>query len=401
MSEVMHVPEGWKVESFSKIAKINMGQSPDSLYVNENQEGMAFLQGNADFGEKNPKECYWVTQPKKISIKGDILISVRAPVGDMNIADKKYCIGRGLASLTINKINPSYGSYALSQEKRQLDRLAQGSTFLAINKNDFDVLKVKYPLDSKEQQKIAKILSTLDKTIEASQKLIAKEKNIKKGLMHDLLTNGIDADGKIRSPQTHRYKESELGLIPEEWEVKPFSNLAKVNMGQSPESVYVNENQNGMAFLQGNADFGDMYPKECYWVTQPKKIAQKGDVLISVRAPVGDMNVADKEYCIGRGLASLTINKINSAYGYYALYHERKQLDRVSQGSTFLAMSKNDFDILKIKYPIDKNEQRNLAHILIKQDKKIETEENNLSKLKKLKKGLMSDLLSGRVRVEV
>ena len=67
MSEVMNVPNGWKEESFSKIANVNMGQSPDSEYVNENQDGIPFLQGNGEFGDINPKELFWVSKPKKLA----------------------------------------------------------------------------------------------------------------------------------------------------------------------------------------------------------------------------------------------------------------------------------------------------------------------------------------------
>ncbi len=133
--------------------------------------------------------------------------------------------------------------------------------------------------------------------------------------------------------------------VPEGWEIKPFSSLASINMGQSPESEFVNENQEGIAFLQGNADFGDINPKGLYWVKVPKKLAKKDDILISVRAPVGDINMADKEYCIGRGLSALTIKKINQKFGFYALFQERIQLDRLAQGSTFLAIGKNDIKI--------------------------------------------------------
>ena len=176
---MIEVPEGWEIKPFSSLASINMGQSPESEFVNENQEGIAFLQGNADFGDINPKELYWVKVPKKLAKKDDILISVRAPVGDMNMADKEYCIGRGLSALTIKKINQKFGFYALFQERIQLDRLAQGSTFLAIGKNDFDKLLIKYPKEKIEQEKIAKILSTLDNAIESTNRIIEKEKNIK------------------------------------------------------------------------------------------------------------------------------------------------------------------------------------------------------------------------------
>ena len=185
---MIEVPEGWEIKPFSSLASINMGQSPESEFVNENQEGIAFLQGNADFGDINPKELYWVKVPKKLAKKDDILISVRAPVGDMNMADKEYCIGRGLSALTIKKINQKFGFYALFQERIQLDRLAQGSTFLAIGKNDFDKLLIKYPKEKKEQEKIAKILSTLDNAIESTTRIIEKEKNIKTALMQELFS---------------------------------------------------------------------------------------------------------------------------------------------------------------------------------------------------------------------
>ena len=90
------------------------------------------------------------------------------------------------------------------------------------------------------------------------------------------------------------------------WNKKPIVEIAKINMGQSPDGASVNENQEGMPFLQGNADFGDYFPTEQFWCKNPKKVAIIGDV----RAPVGEINSANQRYCIGRGLAAISFLKI-------------------------------------------------------------------------------------------
>lgn len=403
----MNVPEGWEVKPFSALASINMGQSPDSEFVNESQDGIPFLQGNAEFGNINPMELYWVTVPKKIAKQGDILISVRAPVGDMNLADKSYCIGRGLAALTITKLDNEFGFYSLFQEKVQLDRLAQGSTFLAISKNDFGKLLIKYPKEIKEQQKIAKVLSTLDKTIESTAKLIDKEKNIKKGLMHDLLTNGIDKNNKIRTPQTHKYKQSELGLIPEEWEVVSLEEVGNVVTGNTP-STDNEEFYNGNVPFIGPVDFkGQKYiVKTEKTVSQEglkysREISEKAILTVCIGSTIGKIALTIKQCCTNQQINALMCNK-KYYYGFvfYAMNQFlQRQLDTEAGLQAVPIVNKSSFSKLLLPCPLDIEEQKKTAKILTTQDKKIEKEEANLAKLKELKKGLMNDLLSGNVRV--
>ncbi len=387
MNEVLEVPEEWEVKVFSDVAKINMGQSPDSEFINENQEGMAFLQGNADFGEIYPQECYWVTEPKKVANKGDVLISVRAPVGDMNLADKKYCIGRGLASITIDKIDSTYGFYALFQERRQLDRLSQGSTFLAIGKNDFSKLNIQFPKALKEQQKIAKILSTLDSAIEASQKLIAKEKNIKKALMHDLLTNGIDENGTIRSPKTHKYKESELGLIPVEWEIDDIQSMLTIQYGKDQKEVEVINGKYPILGTGGVMGFTNHF------------LYDKPSVLIGRKGTINKPQYMETPFWT---VDTLFYSKIKEQhFPKWAFYiFESINWNKYNEASGVPSLSTANINKIRIKKP-SFIEQKQIANILTAQDKKIETEKKNLEKLKELKKGLMHELLSGKMRVKV
>lgn len=118
--------------------------------------------------------------------------------------------------------------------------------------------------------------------------------------------------------------------------------LCTLNMGQSPESSTYNEQGNGIPFFQGNADFGELHPTVRVWCSAPTKIANAGDILISVRAPIGAMNIAAERCCIGRGLAALTPNLdiCTQQYLYYALQSRIDELIAQGTGSTFKAVSK-------------------------------------------------------------
>ena len=127
-------------KNICEICTLIMGQSPDSKSYNKDKNGIPFYQGNADFGEEHPTPTVWCTAPKKIARKGDILISVRAPIGDMNIANEDCCIGRGLAAIRLNKsdiVDINYLYHYLSATVEFLQEQGTGSTFKAILNNDF------------------------------------------------------------------------------------------------------------------------------------------------------------------------------------------------------------------------------------------------------------------------
>ena len=124
------------------IAKITMGQSPDGTSYNGNKEGVPFLQGNSEFTDKYPIAVKYTTSPNKMANAGDILMSVRAPVGAINIADKSYCIGRGLCAISAKSGNNDYLRFLLQSKIAELNRISTGSTFKAINSNDLKLLEV-------------------------------------------------------------------------------------------------------------------------------------------------------------------------------------------------------------------------------------------------------------------
>lgn len=150
-----------------------MGQSPSSLTYNEDRNGLPFYQGKKDYGEKNPIPRVWCSEPIKIVKSGDILISVRAPVGALNIVKEKSCIGCGLAGLRTGKdLDQNYLFYFLRAEQKNIAALGMGNTFMAISKRHLESLEIPLP-PLAEQKKIVERLDALSaelKRIEEYQK---------------------------------------------------------------------------------------------------------------------------------------------------------------------------------------------------------------------------------------
>jgi len=269
-----------------------------------------------------------------------------------------------------------------------------GSTRVKLNQEYLKQIKVSYP-PLPEQQKIAGILGTVDEAIAKVDKAIEKTERLKKGLMRELLTKGIG----------HKeFKDSEIGRIPKDWEVVKLGNdnLFKITMGSSPPSSTYNAKKIGVPFLQGNAEFGAIFPSPIKYCSSPQKIANKGNILISVRAPVGDINLADQECCIGRGVASIQTKKdfFNSGFLFYFLKFNRSCFEKASLGSTFKAIRREEVDNFRLSKP-NISEQQKIAAILSTVDKKIDMEKKRKEKFERIKKGLMNDLLTGRKRVRI
>jgi type I restriction enzyme, S subunit len=151
----------WEIVKLVDICDVNMGQSPESSSYNQVGDGIPFYQGNADFGYINPETRYYCNKPTKVAKKNDILISVRAPIGALNIATETCCIGRGLAALTAKKhiTDTKYLYYILKMKNAELNQKGTGSTFKAINKQNLsEILCPLPPLET--QKRIVKRLDT-------------------------------------------------------------------------------------------------------------------------------------------------------------------------------------------------------------------------------------------------
>ena len=172
-----------------------------------------------------------------------------------------------------------------------------------------------------------------------------------------------------------------------------LSEFCKINMGQSPDSSSYNELGNGMPFYQGNADFGEIHPKVRVWCGVPTKIAHPNDILISVRAPIGALNIADVECCIGRGLAALTadLEKCHQKYLWYALESKVDELNSKGTGSTFKAIGKSVLCDTEIPLP-SISEQKEISDILDKVATLIDARKDQLTALETLVKSRFIEL---------
>lgn len=215
------VPVDWEVVSLSKISEINMGQSPPSNDCNEQGDGLPFYQGNAEFGPKHPMPQKWCNRPGKMADEGHILISVRAPVGEINIAPHKCCIGRGIAAVKAKDVDDGFLYQSVRWRRKALQKIAQGSTSQAINYRELSEMLILLPPPA-EQKKIAEILTTLDDPIEKTAKIIEKTKVLKKGLMQrpvkkqkkvDEVLDPVDDDIEKESNYKEQLKSLKKGLM--------------------------------------------------------------------------------------------------------------------------------------------------------------------------------------------
>lgn len=171
-----------------------------------------------------------------------------------------------------------------------------------------------------------------------------------------------------------QYKESGMkwaGKIPEKWGFERLKFLDEVIMGQSPSSEDYNETPNGLPFLQGNADFGIRNPTPNVWCKTTTKTASAEDVLVSVRAPIGAINIADQEYGIGRGLCAIRAKSSNKKYLYYLFLCLNDELNSWGLGSTYTAISTDTLRNIKIPVPTIE-EQKQIGYFLDAQTKKID-----------------------------
>src|SRR5207249_4059524 len=211
----------------SDVADLNMGQSPPSSTYNDAGVGLPFFQGKVDFGFRHPTPRVYCSLPQKIAEPGDILISIRAPVGPLNICDQRACIGRGLGAIRAKSIDPEYLYFDLMHSERRIVSLGTGSTFQSINRSQLGSVTVNpHGFDLGEQRQIAAVLSAVQRAIERQERLIALTDELKKALMHKLFTEGTRGE-----PQ----KQTEIGPVPESWQTKRLGSLVtRVSKVASP-----------------------------------------------------------------------------------------------------------------------------------------------------------------------
>lgn len=250
-----------------------------------------------------------------------------------------------------------------------------------INRNDIHKLMVAIP-PLKEQEAIAEALGDADAAIEALDALIAKKRDVKQAAMQQLLT------GRTLLPG-----------FSEEWSRRRLGDFCRVVMGQSPVSEFYNTDGNGLPLIQGNADIKNRKTIERVWSVHAPKLARPGDVLLTVRAPVGAAARASAQVCLGRGVCALQPSDAAADFLFHALVFGEPRWVALEQGSTFTAANARDVAEFLIDIPSSISEQEAIAQVLSDLDDEIEALVAQRDKMRLVKQGMMQELLSGRVRL--
>lgn len=319
-------------------------------------------------------------------------------------------VSTGFATLDIidNKIDEKFIFYLLTQKHitDYLQMIGENSVsaYPAINPNELGKLKFEIPKELQIQQKIAQVLSALDRKIALNQQINTELEKMAKTL-YDYWFVQFDFPDENGNPYKSSggemvYNPELKREVPKGWEVKKLGEIANITMGQSPSGDSYNEERNGTIFFQGCTDFNWRYPTIRQYTTQPSRMAKKGDILLSVRAPVGTMNLTNFDCCIGRGLAALNSkNNANSFLFYVMKSFEKDFALRNSVGTTFGSITKDDLFSLKLIFPME-NVLQKYEEIISKYNEMISKRSIETQKLTQLRDFLLPMLMNGQVEVE-
>ena len=403
------VPDGWQGVRLGDVGEVVMGQSPPGEVVVDwdgdelDVDGLPFVQGNAEFGTKYPAPLKWCLQPYKVGIPGDILISVRAPVGETNRVATQLGIGRGLAAVRFEKESQPFGWHVLNRSKSDLDRVTQGSTFAAIGGGELRNLPILLP-PLPEQRAIAAVLDSIDDAIEGAEAVIAATEGLRDALLHDLLTRGLPGQ------HTEFREVPGLGTIPADWEVVRLGDVAETITSGSrawsrhfrPAGALFVRSQN---IVNGLIDRSDPVFVEAPNDKEAERTRIRGDdILVSITGEPGKATVADEsmgEAYVSQHVALVRPRDTQSAkYLCRALQCKigQEQFSRMAYGQTRPGLNLSDVGAATVAFaPI--SEQRNITSVLDAAEATVEVAREELAGLRLLKESTADGLLTGRVRV--
>ena len=375
------------------------------------EEGIPVIKGGNLTGDFIVEDKFdFLTEEKADQLKTsnafrrDIVITHRGTIGQVGIIPdnskfERYVVSQSQLKVTLDqeKVNPYFVYYFLRSPVGQHHLLMNASQVgvPAIAQASTSVKGIMVPCPEKEiQDKIVDIILGIDHKIHKNRQINQTLESMAQAIFKSWFVNfepvkakiaalesGEDAEGvtraamraisgktddeldKMEGGQPEDYaklkttaelfpaamQDSELGEVPEGWEISSVGAEFNATMGQSPPGNTYNENGEGEPFFQGRRDFGWRYPENRVYCTQPNRMAKKGDTLLSVRAPVGDINKAVSDCCIGRGIAALRHKSECEAYTYYSMMDlSRKFKSFDSEGTVFGSINQKDLKALKV-----------------------------------------------------
>lgn len=371
--------------------------------------GVPVLNGSNLDGFTLKEESFrYVTEEKADSLKranakkGDIVITHRGTLGQIvyipqNAKYERYVISQSQFRIRCNEhVLPEYLVFyfhtRVGQHKILSNASQVGVPALARPSTTFQQIEVELP-DIEVQKKIVSILQSFNDKIELNNKINANLQQQAQAIFKSWFVD-------FEPFQDGEFVESELGPIPKGWRVGELSEIAIITMGQSPSGKSYNEEGNGSVFFQGRAEFGNRFPTRRLYTTEPKRMAEANSVLMSVRAPVGDINVAYEKCCIGRGLASIQSKFEYSSYMLYQMLSLKRQLDVFNgEGTVFGSINRDTLNAMKVLIPNEDSIEK-FECTVAPMDKLVRANYDEICRLETARDTLLPKLMNGEIEVQ-
>ncbi len=417
-TEIGLIPEEWKLIKLTELIDIKHGFAFKGEFFSDEETPYVLLTpGNFKVkgGFNNSKYKYYNGEiPEDYVLKkGDIIVTMTdlSKEGDtlgysakVPFETNKTFLHNQRLGLVIFKSNEVYPDF-LYWKLRNYDYrhwvLATSTGTTVKHTSPSRILGFEFAIPTiTEQKSIANFLSALDDKIELNLRINQTLEEIGRAIFKHWFVDFEfpDEQGRPYKSSGGEMVDSELGEIPKGWEVGNLGSICNITMGQSPKSEFYNEENEGLPFHQGVTDFNDRFPTHRMYCTAEKKIAENKDVLLSVRAPVGRINIANTQIVIGRGLCAIKHKKCLQSFLFYLLKHIFSEEDSIGSGTVFNAVNKKELNDLKVLVP-KKGIDKDFDDLIKPLDQKIEilTVENvNLSQIRD---SLLPKLMSGKIRL--
>ncbi|MES2389893.1 MAG: restriction endonuclease subunit S [Bacteroidota bacterium] len=365
---------------------------------------------NLNYGKYVGGEFVYLSEEKKhqlrkaIATPGQLVFTHRGTIGQVALVPKtlqEVIVSQSQLRLKLKpNVNSEFvfyflqseiGRYELLKHSAQVGVPSIASPTKAIR--DIDLPLPSLPI----QTRIAEILGALDEKIELNRQMSRTLEEMARTLFRRWFVEFEfpDENGEPYKSAGGAMVDSEMGEIPQGWEVTKFGKEFTITMGQSPPGSTYNELEEGLPFFQGRADFGTNFPLKRIYCSEPKRTAERGSSLLSVRAPVGDINIALESCCIGRGLAALAHSY--QSYGHFLLKSNAEFIKSYnSAGTVFGAINGNQLADIQIVHPRNEVAEGYEAYAFIEQLERLFIESQTLSTLRDT---LLPKLMSGQIDV--
>ena len=398
----------WNKVKIEEVCSIKRGASPRPIINYISETGIPWVKisdatsHDSRFIKKTGEFIIEEGKNKSRFIKsGTLILSNSATPGIPKIMGIDACVHDGWLIIdNFKNISKEFMYYLFINERERLLSLSNGSVFRNLKTDIVKNYEVMLP-EKEEQNRIVNVLLSLDNKIELNNKMNKTLEEMAQALFKRWFVDFEfpNEEGKPYKSSGGEMVESELGVIPKGWNVNNLKDISTITMGVSPSSNSYNDDKVGLPLLNGAADFEGKLIKPSKYTSEPKKVCKCGDMIFGVRATIGNTVFADKEYALGRGVASVSPkNYIFREFIYFCLNSSMNKLINSASGSVFLNLKKADITDLKLCYSeVVINKFNKIAKELI--NKVIENDiESEI--LKQQRDSLLPKLMSGEIRVD-